>query len=379
MLPDLRIGGGQTLLLENIRTLDAARFHHTVCYLRPREEMAQRFRAAGADVVELGLGRRRSEPAAILRLLRTAGDRSIDLVHSNNTPEDLRLGVILSRLRRLPLAVTLHGFRGTPGRLRLRLYKAGLWQLARANLAGVIAVSDPVREAWAPHFRALGLPDDRLTTITPALDLGRFRWSADPGARDRVRGALGLAPGTPLIVNVSRLVPGKGHALMLDLVDCLRGAGRPAVLALAGDGPLRDEIAAEVAARRLDVRLLGTVEDVPALLAAADVFVFPSETESFGIAPLEAMAAGVPVVAAELPALASFIRHGESGLITPQGDLDRFVGHVQALLADRALRDRLTRAGREVVEGRYSTEVCAGRMAEFYVASLRRSGCRRRR
>ena len=49
MLPDLRIGGGQTLLLENIRTLDAARFHHTVCYLRPREEMAQRFRAAGGS------------------------------------------------------------------------------------------------------------------------------------------------------------------------------------------------------------------------------------------------------------------------------------------------------------------------------------------
>ena len=378
MLPDLQIGGGQTLLLENIRTLDAACFRHTVCHVWPRDEMGERFRAAGAAIVDLGLRSPRSEPAAVLRLIRTAGDRRIDLVHSNNTPEDLRLGVLLSRLRRLPLAITLHGARGTRSRLRPRLYKAALWRLARRNLAGVIAVSDPVRDAWIPHFRALGLPDDRLTTITPALDLGRFRFPPDAGTRDRIRGALSLTPDTALLVNVSRLVPRKGHAFLLDLVERLRRLGRPVALALAGDGPLRPEIEAAVARRELDVRLLGNVEDVPALLAAADVFVFPSETESFGIAPLEAMTAGVPVVAAELPALASFIDNGRSGLIAPQGDLDCFAGHVEALLADPGLRARLTSAAREVVEARYSTEQGARRMAEFYAASVRRPNPRPR-
>jgi glycosyltransferase involved in cell wall biosynthesis len=379
MLPDLQIGGGQTLLLENVRTLDPARFHHTVCYVRRREEMAERFRAAGAEVVDLGLRSRRSEPAAVLRLLRTVGARRIDLVHSNNTPEDLRLGIFVSRLRRLPLAITLHGFRGTPSRLKRRIYKAALWRLARRNLAGVVAVSDPVREAWAPHFRALGLPDNRLTTITPALDLGRFRFPPDARTRDQVRGALGIAPDTALLVNVGRLVPRKGHSLLLDLVERLRRDGRPSALALAGDGPLRPQIEAEVARRGLDVHLLGNVEDVPSLLAAGDVFVFPSETESFGIAPLEAMAAGTPVLVAELPALASFIDNGHSGLIVPQGDLDGFVGQVEMLLADRGLSARLAQAGRDVVEARYSTEISARRMTEFYAESVRRSGPHPRR
>ena len=75
---------------------------------------------------------------------------------------------------------------------------------------------------------------------------------------------------------------------------------------------------------------------------------------------------------ADLQALATFIDHGRNGLIAPQGDLDRFAGHVEALLSDHGLRARLSSAAREVVETRYSTEVSARRMAEFYAASVRR-------
>ena len=379
MLPDLKVGGGQTLLLENIRTLDAMRFRHTVCHVRPIEEMDARFRAAGARTVDLGFRRRRSEPAAILRLLRSGGG-GVDIVHSNNTLEDFRFAVILSRLRRLPLVLTLHGARGTPRGAKAR-YTAMLWRLAQPRLAGVIAVSDPVRESWAPHFRALGLPDERLVTITPALDLGRFHFPPDPETRRIERAALAIPSAARLLVNVSRLVPGKGHAFLLALVEHLRRCGEDVVLALAGEGRLRGEIEHEVALRGLGaaVRLLGNVEDVPALLAAADVLVFPSENELFGIAPLEAMAAGVPVVAAELPALATFIRGGISGLIAPQGDLETFAGHVRALLNDATLRDRITAAARHAVESEYSTEISADRMASFYAASIRQSAPRPRR
>ena len=300
-------------------------------------------------------------------------------MHSNNTLEDFRFAVILSRLRRLPLVLTLHGARGTPRGAKAR-YTAMLWRSAQPRLAGVIAVSDPVRESWAPHFRALGLPDERLVTsrlrsisavfTSPrsgdqtyrASGVGHPVGGAAPGERESARPRQGTcisarACGTPPTVRGGRCARARWRRAAARRDRARGGAAR----AWRSRSPTWE--------RRRRARSP----------AAADVLVFPSENESFGIAPLEAMAAGVPVVAAELPALATFIRGGISGLIAPQGDLETFAGHVRALLNDATLRDRITAAARHAVELEYSTEISADRMASFYAASIRQSAPRQRR
>ncbi len=123
---------------------------------------------------------------------------------------------------------------------------------------------------------------------------------------------------------------------------------RPARLALLGDGPERPRIEAEVRARGLggDVEFLGEQLDVVATLRRAHVFLLPSETESFGLAALEALACGVPVVASRAGGLPEVIREGEEGFLLPVGDVDAMAAAVGRILDDAALHRRMSAAAR---------------------------------
>src|SRR5207248_772983 len=115
-----------------------------------------------------------------------------------------------------------------------------------------------------------------------------------------------------------------------------------------GDGPERAR--AEALARELgvhgDVRFLGEQLDVARLLAQADLFLLPSDSESFGLAALEAMSCGVPVVASRIGGLPEVVKDGETGLLVPPGDGGAFTIAATALLADPARREKMAKAAR---------------------------------
>jgi len=123
-------------------------------------------------------------------------------------------------------------------------------------------------------------------------------------------------------------------------------AALDARLVLVGDGP--DACVAEETARRLGVldrvTFLGVVDHVAPILAAADLLLLPSETESFGLVALEAMASGVPVVASDIGGIPEVVTHGETGFLASVGDTDRMAEHAIALLSDRTLCKRFSRA-----------------------------------
>jgi glycosyltransferase involved in cell wall biosynthesis len=95
------------------------------------------------------------------------------------------------------------------------------------------------------------------------------------------------------------------------------------------------------------VRYVGVVEDVAPLLGAADVLLLPSETESFGLVALEAMASGVPVVASDVGGLPEVVAHGNTGFLAPVGDVDTMAGYCLQLLKDEAVLKRFSRAARK--------------------------------
>lgn len=346
VLPDLGTGGGQVLLLNLLREMDGNRYSHIVCGVEGAGGMGGQFEALGAEVVTLGAKRIRHRFHAITRLHALACSRDVHVVHSNNTNADLRPAIVTSRLRRLPLVTSLHGYRRPRWPLRRRIYNGLIWGVARPQLFAVLAVSEPVRNAWREHFTHLGLTEDRIQTILPVINVSAYATPERSQARREICAAFDLQSDDRVFVCVSRLVEGKGLERLLGAFARLAPTEPHAKLVIIGDGPLRDRLNARVRdlAIASQVRMAGERSDVPRLLAGADIFVFASEAESFGLAPCEAMAAGLPIVMARLPSLDPIVIHGTTALVAPQGDTDMLARHMTTLCGDPALSGKMGRA-----------------------------------
>ncbi len=195
--------------------------------------------------------------------------------------------------------------------------------------------------------------------------------------RDRTRAALGLAPGAPVILTVANLRPPKGLEVLTRTAERLHTSPLPWVWLIAGEGPLATSLAAELAERGLatHVRLLGFRRDVPALLAACDVFCLTSNREGVPVSILEAMAAGKPVVATDVGGVRELVAGtggpeaqvpGETGLLAPAGDDRALARALAALIADPTRRAAMGAAGRARARASFTLERAAGAIAGVY-------------
>ncbi|MCM4079236.1 glycosyltransferase [Paractinoplanes hotanensis] len=181
---------------------------------------------------------------------------------------------------------------------------------------------------WAAsEFARLGVRN--LTQVPLGVDLDRFT----PANQDPRMRTMWSAPDDVLLLHCGRLAPEKKPRRSLEALAGLRKSGVPAVLVVAGDGPLRIALQSEAADRGLPVRFLGHVADrqkLAALLASVDVAIAPGPIETFGLAALETMASGTPVVVSAESALPEVI--GEAGAAVP-GEGPAYAEAVRALLS----------------------------------------------
>lgn len=383
VMPDLQIGGGQTIVLQGLQHLDADRYRAIVVTLgRDRHEMAPAFRAAGAHVVELGTGASWRSAVALRRLIT---EHRVDLLQTHNDL-DRKIAQPVAALTGTPVVGHLHaewnhfGSKASPQdaalrRARSRMLSAVRDTAERRSVKHYIAESDRVGQLFAPIVRA------PITVLQQAVPVDRYAAASASGARAHLRQALSLSPATTVLLDVSRLVPGKGQADLLPLVAQLRRAGRDVALLLVGDGELRPDLeeAATAQGVRESVRFLGSRTDVPELMSAADLFVFPSYTEGFGMVALEAMAAGLPVVAYDLPPFHEFMQVGHTADLVPVGDVEALTAAVERLLADPLRASRMGAAAAAHVRGNYPPDSVAKAFSHVYDLVLRDAGPRRLR
>ena len=228
---------------------------------------------------------------------------------------------------------------GPVQRLR-QLAKEAVLRRYLGACAGALAVSSGNRRLLL-HY---GLPPERIFLSPYAVDGKRFALPAASrkAARQALRTQLGLggAPEVPLLLYCGKLIPVKAPQLLLAAFFALRDAGTPAVLALVGDGPLRGELAAWTRSHAVpDVHFLGfkNQSELPALYAAADALVLPSERETFGVVVIEALSAGLPVIAADGVGCAEdLVLADQTGLTFPRGDLPALTRCLHALCTGAA-------------------------------------------
>lgn len=218
---------------------------------------------------------------------------------------------------------------------------SGRWAVGHAAAAAAIRRADAViglnpvdRARLEPLLAGAG----RLHALAPFIDTAPFAAAAAARARHRARLAdsLALDPGRPILLAAAMMRAGDKLASYRVLAEALaRLAGEPWTLAVAGDGPARPEVEAAFAVLPPGrVRFLGraAARALPGLYAAADLFVWPAVREAYGIALLEAQAAGLPAVAGASGGVAQIVAHGRTGLLVAEGDAGAFAEAVRTLL-----------------------------------------------
>lgn len=244
-------------------------------------------------------------------------------------------------------------------------------RLLRGADAFVSISSDIRAELLCGGVAAAGLYD-----IPNSVDTERFR-PVDAAAKIELRRQLGLPAGGPLVIFCGRLMRSKG-VLELAAVWGELGPRFPAAhLVIVGSGrglmhDCEDELKTFIEEQRLSatVTLTGFVGNVEGYLQAADIFVFPTTDEAFGIALIEAMACGLAAVASRLGGIQDIVSDGANGLLMEPGDPVMLKAGLVRLLDDEALRDRLGAAAIQTVRERYTTDAVVGRYAELLQSLL---------
>ena len=301
--------------------------------------------------------------------LRTGGDfarlmrdRRIEVAHLQGFGAGT-FGRIAARRLAIPAIHHVHADhryepRGYPWYVRL---------LDRALAPGtdrVLVVSEAVR-GFAVRFQ--GADPTRVEVWRNPVDLARFP-PITPDERTSARTALGLEPNDRVAVCVARFDPVKGVDVLLEAWPRVERAMSSARLLLLGDGPQSEDLRGrrDRLARPEAVKFLGYREDVPQVLAAADVAVLPSRSEGLPLAALESLGRGLPIVATRVGGIPEVVRDGENGRLVPGEDPTALGAALLALLADEEARTALARRARPSVEP-FDLERFAERLEVLYL------------
>lgn len=335
--------GATTYFLGVLPRLRNAGVELTTCFLRERHEAAEALESEG--VCPFFLNRSKWDLRAYSDLLELIRQRDVDLVHAAGM-KGILLGRLAARAANVPAVIHLHDT-APPGRL------LGALQRSLADSTTLcLTISRAVARCATRDF---GIPPGRVRTLYNGIDLkGTLPVEASERARVRasVRRELDLPEESAVVGIVGRLVPEKGHKVVIRALESLQGVPPPFRLLVVGEGPERAACEGLVARNGLGemVRFTGHRTDVPRLLLAMDVLAVPSHREGLSYSILEAMAAGVPVVASRVGGIPEIIRDRENGLLVRPGDPEALAVALRELSGSSSLRESLADRGRSTAE-----------------------------
>lgn len=364
MLPRLRIlhvdpetqwGGGEVQVFELTTSL-ARLGHHSVVAAHPRGVLYRRLSASGFPVRPLAI-RNHFDVVAGMRLRRLVRTGGYDLVHFHTarahalSPWLAKVAVKRIVTRRMDYA--------------LRNGPATRFLYTR-QVDAVVAISARVQAS----LLAAGVPLSSIHLIPSGIRTTRF--VPDPQTRLQVRRAYGFPGHEGVVLSVGALVQRKGHHTLLQAASQLKRQGLPLRYLICGEGPLRPAL--ETEARRLElgeeVFFTGFCPDVSHLLAAADFFVHVPLWEGLGVAVIEALAAGLPVIASHVGGIPELVIDQQTGLLVPPQDPAALAAALSRLVYDSSYAAALGHAGQQHARTHFDADAMAKRNEALYYQVL---------
>jgi glycosyltransferase involved in cell wall biosynthesis len=333
------MGGAESLVMPFAQGLDRDRYELFVCCLTT---IGDNVNARDLDVVNLG-ARNLRDVGAFRRLLRFIREHEIDLIHAH-LAYAATWAALASRITGVPSVATLHVAPPASGRARLR--DRLMRFVLRRWSSQVIAVSDALRRQYG---------EERFVVAHNGIDVDRFAGSREE-SRDLIARELGIPRDAKIVATVSVLREGKGVEVLLRTFERISGA----YLLIIGDGPKREEW--QSLANNDRIRWAGFRRDVHALLPGCDVFVLASFEDAFPTVLLEAMAAGVPVVASRVGGIPEITDE----VLVPPGDADALAEAIEGLLTNDDRRHAMSETARARARERFSTTAWIARLDEIY-------------
>jgi glycogen synthase len=358
-----QVGGMQVHTATLTRHLDAVGVRQLVVTSRLAGPRCRERVGRRSVVVRVGLRTTRLRQfwalAALRHILRPAD--AVDLVHVHQG-EDLAvlpLGWLASRRLRCPLVVTVHcSVRHTVDARTPRAFvlhhvggRIERWVVRRADAVVVLT------RRTADRLTADGVPASRIRVITPGFDPELFGSKLGDAFEGLPRPRVGF---------VGRLAPQKNPHFVVSIFERLTS---DAYLVIVGDGPQCREVEEQVrrSSARERILLYGPADhrDIPSIMHSIDVLILPSQYEELGTVLIEAMASGVPALAAQVGGIPEVVVDGSTGVLAPPGDEPAWAAALNTLLADPVRRKRLGKDAAERAKG-YTWPVLAGRIRQVY-------------
>ncbi len=370
--------GGSGIVASELGLELAARGHevHFICATLPLRlsRMSDRMRFHEVEATNYALFDTAPYALALaVRMADVALAYELDLLHVHYAiPHSVSAFLareMLKDTRPVPFITTLHGTDITlVGTDRSYL---PITRFAIRQSDGVTSVSEYLRAETCREFDICA--DTSIEVIPNFINSQLYQRTENPDFR-----ATFAKPEEPLLVHISNFRAVKRAT------DCIRIAARlsrrlPARLVMVGDGPERAQT--QWLARQKGiadrVHFVGKQPDIPAYLSIADVLLLPSESESFGLAALEAMACEVPVIASCTGGLPELVTPGETGFLAEVGDIQAMAEYTERILTDDALRARMRKACRSVAVERFNANDIVARYEAYYARVVESFAARR--
>lgn len=352
----LEVGGTENMLSYLVRGLDRERFNVTLACLTGGGRVGDELARDGFDVRPLGM-KSKLDFGVVFRLCGLIREKKVDVLHTYLFHANL-LGRIAGRLSGVPVIVSSERIMGLESWHRLLLNRITS-PLASAFTANSLAVKEFMTEK-------IRLPPEKIHVIYNGVDTQKFGAKHD---KEKLRSSLGLKPEDFVCVTVARLDEQKGVSYLVEAARKVVEKNPETKFLIVGDGPLKEKLIelSEKLGLTEHVLFLGQRMDVPKILGASDLFLLPSIWEGLPNVVLEAMAAGLAVVATKTSGTPELVVDGKTGFLVSPGDAVGLAGAILACTKDAGRISAMGSAGRKRAEEVFSLKKMINENEELYL------------